>query len=64
MLPSASFLCRKRQEEGLSDSETDEDDGTESSSDSDEEDDSEEGRAFMIFIQILVNMFAVSAHLY
>ncbi|BBG92814.1 hypothetical protein Prudu_000653, partial [Prunus dulcis] len=40
---AAAYKQRKRQEEGLSDSETDEDDGTESSSDSDEEDDSEEG---------------------
>ncbi|XP_008223796.1 PREDICTED: U3 small nucleolar RNA-associated protein 25 isoform X1 [Prunus mume] len=40
---AAAYKQRKRQEEGLSDTEKDEDDGTESSIDSDEEDDSEEG---------------------
>ncbi|XP_050119546.1 protein NUCLEOLAR FACTOR 1-like isoform X3 [Malus sylvestris] len=40
---SAAYKMRKRQEEGLSDSENSEDDGTESSSDSEDADDDEEG---------------------
>ncbi|RXH78673.1 hypothetical protein DVH24_002191 [Malus domestica] len=40
---SAAYKMRKRQEEGISDSEKSEDDGTESSSDSEDADDDEEG---------------------
>lgn len=59
----APFAYRKKQEEGKSDSDSeeeevddeDEDKETESSSGLEDIDDGEEGRTYLIFIQILLN---------
>lgn len=57
----APFAYRKKQEEGKSDSDSeeevvdDEDEEAESSSGLEDIDDGEEGRTYLIFIQILLN---------